>query len=245
MNRREFIESRGASCKNWRWSWSFVNESERFVIFGAWEHLTDAKRTLILSDDWKRASSGKRSPGFFESREHLKLVAQHGYRLFTFPMVREEDGTQGPSKLRSFEAVLTPRELGHEQGDWFAYGDRPDVPLTEEVQEAERYIEGASRTVLVNAYERSRQARAACIAKFGAVCAVCGFDFESRYGPEMRGFIHVHHLVPLAALREQYELDPAKHLRPVCPNCHAVIHHGNQLLSIEDVKRRMRRARGA
>jgi 5-methylcytosine-specific restriction protein A len=72
---------------------------------------------------------------------------------------------------------------------------------------------------------------------------VCGFDFEAKYGPEVKGFIHVHHLVPLSAKREQYELDPVRDLRPVCPNFHAVIHHDNKLLSIDEVKERIRHTR--
>ena len=37
QSRRAFIESVGATCQNWQWSWSFVNHSERFVAFGAWD----------------------------------------------------------------------------------------------------------------------------------------------------------------------------------------------------------------
>ncbi|MBZ6758337.1 HNH endonuclease, partial [Klebsiella grimontii] len=25
MNRKQFIQSRGATCRNWTWSWSFIN----------------------------------------------------------------------------------------------------------------------------------------------------------------------------------------------------------------------------
>ncbi len=31
MNRKQFIESQGATCKNWTWSWSFVNEKEKTI----------------------------------------------------------------------------------------------------------------------------------------------------------------------------------------------------------------------
>ncbi|MDU1358416.1 MAG: HNH endonuclease, partial [Enterobacter sp.] len=24
MNRKQFIQSRGATCRNWTWSWSFI-----------------------------------------------------------------------------------------------------------------------------------------------------------------------------------------------------------------------------
>lgn len=50
--RKAFIESLGATCRNWTWSWSFINERERKIIFGAWDINTSGGRALILSDDW-------------------------------------------------------------------------------------------------------------------------------------------------------------------------------------------------
>lgn len=250
MNRKKFIESHGATCKNWTWSWSFINEKERFVIFGAWKHHTDAGRALILGESWAwRKKDGKKNIAFSQSREHIRLVEGGGYRLFTFPMIvsdelKDEEGN-GPSKIERFEPVLTQKTLRKENGGWYAYDYIPDIPLPEEVQEPGRYLEGASKVVTVNAYERSKEARDACIEKYGPKCAVCEFEFEKHYGPEVKGLIHVHHLVPLSEIRTEYELDPVKHLRPVCPNCHAVIHYGGKVLSIEEVKERMRRARGA
>jgi 5-methylcytosine-specific restriction protein A len=250
MNRKQFIESYGATCKNWTWSWSFVNHDEKFVIFGAWDEHTDEDRTLILSDSWsRRDKDGKKSIGFPQSREHIRLIENGGYRLFTFPMyisnkLKDEEGN-GPSKIDHFDPVLTQKMLRKENHDWYAYDYIPDFYSPEEIQNSEKYIEGAYKTVTVNAYERNRVARDACIKAYGAICAVCGFDFEEKYGHEVRGLIHVHHLVPMAAKRGQYELDAVKDLRPVCPNCHAVIHYGNKLLSIEEVKERIRDAESA
>ena len=48
MNRKQFIEQQGATCRNWNWSWSFVNHEERFVIFGAWDVHDEAGRGLIF-----------------------------------------------------------------------------------------------------------------------------------------------------------------------------------------------------
>jgi 5-methylcytosine-specific restriction protein A len=65
-----------------------------------------------------------------------------------------------------------------------------------------------------------------CCEHWGTQCAVCGTDFEKKYGCLARGFIHVHHLKPLADQPGKHEVDPKKDLRPVCPNCHAVVHLG-------------------
>jgi len=112
-----------------------------------------------------------------------------------------------------------------------------DDPLPEEVTESAGLVEGAVRTVMVNAYERSPVARRRCVAHYGPVCVVCGFDFAAVYGPLAAGYTHVHHLKPLSEVGAAYEIDPVADLRPVCPNCHAVIHLGGGCRSIEEVRR--------
>lgn len=88
-------------------------------------------------------------------------------------------------------------------------------------------IEGAKKTITVNAYERDPKARGRCIEHWGTKCTVCSFDFAARYGDLGAGFIHVHHLTPLSTIGQEYVVDPIKDLRPVCPNCHAMLHRGD------------------
>lgn len=98
--------------------------------------------------------------------------------------------------------------------------------------------EGAVKLVTVNRYERNRFARKRCIETFGYRCSVCEIDFSERYGQVGRGFIHVHHLVPLSEIGERYEVDPVTDLRPVCPNCHAMLHHRTVVpRTIEELRR--------
>jgi 5-methylcytosine-specific restriction protein A len=111
----------------------------------------------------------------------------------------------------------------------------PPVQSPEQIPRGE-YREGAVRQVLVNAYERDRAARQACITHYGLACAVCGLKFEERYGALGAGFIHVHHVVPLSELGPDYKLDPVADLRPVCPNCHAMLHRQRPPLSIEALR---------
>lgn len=110
------------------------------------------------------------------------------------------------------------------------------VRLAEEVMVSGPLIEGAVCQVVINAYERNPIARARCIALYGASCVVCGFNFGDVYGPLADGFIHVHHVKPLSEIGAKYEVDPIADLRPVCPNCHAVIHLGEKCRSIEEVR---------
>jgi predicted HNH restriction endonuclease len=111
-----------------------------------------------------------------------------------------------------------------------------------DVEEVQSLPEGAAFKRLVNAYERNPLARQQCIKKYGAECYVCGFSFGATYGAVMDGFIHVHHLRPLSEVGKEYKINPIADLRPVCPNCHAVIHHRvDQPYSIEDVRALLRR----
>lgn len=98
------------------------------------------------------------------------------------------------------------------------------------------YREGTARRVLVNAYERDRAARQACISHHGVACVVCDLRFEERYGAIGVGFIHVHHTRPLSELGPDYEIDPVDDLQPVCPNCHAMLHRRRPPLSPAELR---------
>lgn len=99
-----------------------------------------------------------------------------------------------------------------------------------------QYAEGEVVAVKVNKYERSAAARAECLAVHGTGCVACGFEFAAGYGPDFTGLIHVHHLHPLSSRKSSGSVDPAKDLVPVCPNCHAAIHHGRANRSIEEIR---------
>ncbi len=103
----------------------------------------------------------------------------------------------------------------------------------EEIPEGVKYFEGAVSYVKVNAYERNPAARDACLEHHGTNCAVCGFNFGAAYGEIGTDFIHVHHLKPLASVKKSYQVDPINDLRPVCPNCHAMLHRS--ALSVEEL----------
>ena len=96
-------------------------------------------------------------------------------------------------------------------------------------------LEGPAYRVMVNAYERNAAARRQCIEHYGPTCCICGFSFGAVYGEVIDGFIHVHHLRPLAEIDKEYQVDPIEDLRPVCANCHAVLHSRIPAYSIEDV----------
>jgi 5-methylcytosine-specific restriction protein A len=110
----------------------------------------------------------------------------------------------------------------------------------DELTPGKRYPEGTAFTVTVNRYERDPRARAACIAHWGTSCAVCSFSFGDAYGQLGDGYIHVHHLNPLASGAGSRDVDPVADLRPVCPNCHAMLHRQEPPLSIEELREQLR-----
>jgi 5-methylcytosine-specific restriction protein A len=109
----------------------------------------------------------------------------------------------------------------------------------EEIRFDETLLEGATRQVTVNEYERNEKARGKCIEKYGYQCCVCEFDFEKKYGVVGRKFIHVHHLVELSTIGREYRIDPIRDLRPVCPNCHAMLHTQKPAYRIEELRDRL------
>ena len=225
-SRKKFIESKGATCKNWNWSWSFVNHDGRFVIFGLWDVHEDG---LILSEKWSGQSKK-------QSLEHVRLVAEEGYQLKIFPM-EFTTTDEGRAKIKGFEPVLINKQLVKGSGNWYAVGSESSdrSSIAEEVYDPETYTEGATTTISVNAYERNAKARSACIKNYGYKCYICNFNFEDVYGKLGNKYIHVHHEVALAQIKKEYVVDPIKDLKPLCPNCHAMIHRTHPPMAVQEL----------
>lgn len=110
------------------------------------------------------------------------------------------------------------------------------LPLAEEVEpNCIPLTEGAVKTIAINAYERNAEARRICISHYGSICYLCKFNFEAIYGVAGKGYIHVHHLKRISEIRENYVIDPIRDLRPICPNCHAMIHSRIPPFTIEEM----------
>lgn len=141
---------------------------------------------------------------------------------------RGGEGTRCFGVLRNLGFQVLPKEE-FDSADGF-------TGLPTEERHAERFFEGAVRLVAVNVFERDSRARSACIEHYGCVCVVCGFDFAAAYGSIGEGFIHVHHVQDLAMIGCEYEVDPIEDLRPVCPNCHAMLHTEAPAMGIDSLR---------
>lgn len=90
--------------------------------------------------------------------------------------------------------------------------------------------EGLLKEYNLTRYERSHIARRLCLEHYGAVCQICGFDFEKVYGKRDNAepYIEIHHINPLAessAEKGEHKVDYVNDLIPVCANCHRMLHH--------------------
>ena len=138
--------------------------------------------------------------------------------------------SQGSGKKIPFDAASAVSAM------WLERTGHALPHFPDEIEESEEHYEGARKTVSVNIYERDPEVRRKCIAKWGTTCTVCAFHFEYFYGPFGKDYIHVHHLKPLAEIGSEYKIDPVNDLRPVCPNCHAMLHRRKPVMSIQELK---------
>lgn len=191
--------------------------------------ITDDKEYWQDIEEYEKSLSGKyarlKLVKFLDSEKlSLDELKKHGLKA----------APQGPMKVKEqLEAYLESNF-----NDYYSEGVFP-----EEVSET--LEEGHRRTIMVNKYERSSIARQKCIEEHGLNCAVCDMNFEEIYGEVGKGFIHVHHIVPLYEVGGSYKVDYKKDLVPVCPNCHAMLHKklNGELVSIDQLKLMLKKRR--
>jgi 5-methylcytosine-specific restriction enzyme A len=172
-----------------------------------------------------------------QQRKGLDALLEAGHPELTVEAIILQDRFRG--LFTESELQTAAERLGEYAKQLKAIVARPPGIYPDELAPGRQYSEGARKYVRVNAYERNAKARSACIAHHGYACAACGMTFEQRYGSLGKEFIHVHHLKPLALTDGTYIINPVQDLRPVCPNCHAMLHRSEPPLSIEELRTQM------
>jgi len=121
--------------------------------------------------------------------------------------------------------------------------DHPEDALTPAIEaEVIQFLEGVAQKLWITRYERNPKSRKECLALYGYKCSVCGFDFEKTYGEIGKHYIEVHHLIPLSKYEEGRAVNPEHDLRPVCSNCHSIIHRRDPIYSIEELQQEIANA---
>ncbi|PZR02192.1 MAG: hypothetical protein DI539_27850, partial [Flavobacterium psychrophilum] len=104
----------------------------------------------------------------------------------------------------------------------------------------ESFDEGFKKEIIKEVSSRNKSVIELAKNRYGTRCTACGFDFGIYYGAHGKGFIEMHHLYPLNLGKRETR---AKDLRPVCANCHRMLHKGKRLLTIEELKLIIRKAK--
>jgi predicted HNH restriction endonuclease len=82
----------------------------------------------------------------------------------------------------------------------------------------------------------TRRAKAKRLKETGKLeCEVCRSDFSRRYGARGSGFIEAHHKTPVSQLLGKRRTK-MEDLALVCSNCHRMLHRGESLLTIEQLR---------
>ena len=86
-------------------------------------------------------------------------------------------------------------------------------------------------------HSRDRNEKESCTKFHGTTCAICGFSFKKEFGEIGEGYIEVHHLKPIADYGNSAVriVNPVSDLRPVCANCHRMLHRRTPPYSIEEM----------
>lgn len=106
--------------------------------------------------------------------------------------------------------------------------------------------EGRKRKTQSTTYERSTAVRKAAVEYYRRedghiVCAICDFNFYEVYGDRGKDFIEIHHETPLYETngeeRTVFLSEAVKNVKPVCSNCHRIIHRKrNEISTISEMK---------
>lgn len=135
-----------------------------------------------------------------------------------------------PESFEKVKDVLRLIELGKEP--------LPDVDVTA------FGLEGNRRLVTHLRRERDsgiiQKKKAVVLAETGSLCCeVCNFNFKKTYGDCAPNFCEVHHLTPLHKSDGVIKTELSD-LAIVCSNCHRVLHLTNPMLSIANLKDKLK-----
>ena len=99
--------------------------------------------------------------------------------------------------------------------------------------------EGGVVVRLDKRYERDPrlvpEKRKAAKAAGNFACEVCGFDFETAYGPLGADFIEIHHTKPVHTMKPGAKTKLAD-LALLCSNCHRMAHRKRTPLSLDEIR---------
>ena len=224
------------SARGGDWDTGLVEHNGEYIVFA--NIGTGGRTGHRYSNQWE----AERLRWYHKTKSRLSWPSvtrlfEPGRRIHVF----HRDDNSEPFVYAGLASAVLVADTSPVEVLWEFGTQSPGTPTVHEPEEVPSglYPEGAARQVLVNSYERNHAAREACLQHHGRRCAVCDFSFFDVYGEVGDGFIHVHHLLPLADVGAMYVVNPIADLRPVCPNCHAMLHRRRPALTVAELRSAM------
>lgn len=191
-----------------------------------------AKIGAIVLDDKSNKNHYCTIVGFASFGSAVLAKAKDGY-IEIIPASRESnywrDGVR-PITKETYELILSHTLIAEVDSP----GYDSSLPV---VEEYESYQEGNPKSRFTTVYERNPALRKKAIEIHGTSCQACRFNFGEFYGERGEGYIHVHHLKPMADVKGVSFINPAIDLCVLCANCHSMVHRfKDSTLSIEELK---------
>ncbi len=154
--------------------------------------------------------------GKFMSLKLIEQVSNNQMKLINLKAHGLKAAPRGPMQIKDSNLLkyIETYFTDNNQSDFF-----PEM-----VKECDTENEGVKKTIIVNKYERSSKARENAVKFHGLNCIVCDLNFKEMYGEIGEDFIHIHHLIPIHKIGQNYKINYKKDLVPVCPNCHSMLH---------------------
>jgi predicted HNH restriction endonuclease len=212
-----------------------------------------SRQKILAPNRWRHSLVNRRTFGTFQIPDRVRKTcnARDGEkRNVTFVTQKGKQFTLEASIASGWELLLPKRFHATIEGNEyveitindFILDNLTNSQLLPDIEEV--FEEG--RIVLRTHLERERNHGLVNLVKEKTLltegefrCGVCKFSFEECYGDIGSGFIEAHHLVPIfqrtASTRVRLE-----DFALLCSNCHRMIHKGNPVFSLEELRNKLR-----
>lgn len=152
----------------------------------------------------------------------------------------KEINKKGLTGSKLFQSVITPNDDNEDNGkpDSVKKHGTDGKYIVKFGSTIQSMTEGKEKIVTQTRIERNFKLRDMAIKFHGTKCIVCGFTFAEKYGNFGKGYIEIHHLKPVSKYKGKGEVivDPKTDLKPLCSNCHRMIHRSADMMSIKQLR---------
>jgi hypothetical protein len=193
-----------------------------------------------------RYSSIKNSEGRVDNkREYPRISSKENEKDFLFHnSLTNQYEIYEPTKHGVWEVILDADDVNHlrkidDEGNKDKLVEEAEALILDEDDESS-FPEGRELFKTHRHLERDgkipNKAKAKRLAETGKLeCEVCNMDFHRFYGMLGEGFIEAHHAIPVSKLNGAMSTKVSD-LALVCSNCHRMLHRGQKLLSLDELR---------